>query len=74
MQSPQPPWRPGGCCSSEKHALLAGNAFAYTLLNAPPQARPLRPDQLGLIPIGHIAERIVQRLGLHLRLIEEAGS
>ncbi len=72
MQNPQPPRRPGGCCSSKKKVSLAGDAFLYSLLHAPRQARPLGPDQQGLVPFGPIAQRIVQRLGLHLG-IEEAG-
>ncbi len=73
MQSPRPQG-PGAWCSREIGTSLAGDASLYSVNYAPRQARLLGPDQLGLVPIGPLAERIVQRLGLHLRLIEEAGS
>ena len=73
MQSPRPQG-PGAWCSREIGISLVGDTFLYSVNHAPRQAHPLGPDQLGLVPIGPLVERIVQRLGLHLRLIEEAGS
>ncbi len=71
MQSPRPQG-PGAWCSRETGTSLAGDASLYSVNHAPRQARPLGPDQQGLVPFGPIAQRIVQRLGLHLG-IEEAG-
>ncbi len=68
MQSPRPR-RPGAWCSRETGS-LAGDASLYSANHAPRQARPLGPDQQGLVPFGPIAQRIVQRLGRHLRLVE----
>ena len=70
MQSPRPR-RPGAWCSRKTGTSLARDTFLYSPLHAPRQARPLGPDQQGLA-FGPIAQRIVQRLGLHLG-IEEAG-
>ncbi len=71
MQSPRPR-RPGAWCNRETGTSLAGDASLYSVNHAPRQARPLGRDQLGLVPFGPIAQRIVQRLDLHLG-IEEAG-
>ncbi len=72
MQSPRPQG-PGAWRSRETGISLVGDTFLYSLPHATRQARPLGRDQQGLVPFGPIAQRIVQRLGLHLRLIEEAG-
>jgi hypothetical protein len=71
MQSPRPQG-PGAWCSREIGISLVGDTFLYSVNHAPRQARPLGRDQQGLVPFGPIAQRIVQRLGLHLG-IEEAG-
>ena len=71
MQSPRPR-RPGAWCSREIGTSLARDASLYSVIHAPRQARPLGPDQLGLVrsvQSPRASSSVFLRLG-----IEEDGS
>ena len=57
---------PGGLGRLSKSVLADG----FDVLRDNPQVPKKQANTLGMIPIGLVADRIVQRLGQHLRLVE----